>query len=110
MAHEKMIHAQVQHLRQLEKPGQGSDAGFEMRRNLLTASNVAAALGIKPFPSYSGDPREDLVRKMVSGASVSSPFLQHGIDYEDEAIAQLEQATGETVRQVGLFVHPHHRW
>ncbi|WIA10886.1 hypothetical protein OEZ85_011052 [Tetradesmus obliquus] len=81
-----------------------------MRSNLLTASNVAAALGIKPYESYAGDPREDLLRKMVSGDKVFSPFLQHGVDFEDEAIEELAARTGETVRQVGLFVHPVHTW
>jgi putative phage-type endonuclease len=104
------VHAQVQHLLKLEQPEQRSEAWFQMRSNLLTASNVAAALGIKPYPSYSGDPREDLICKMVSGTKVSSPFLQHGVDFEDEAISELERATGEKVRQVGLFVHPKYSW
>lgn len=104
------MHPQVEYLLSLEQPEQRTPAWYALRSNLLTASNVAAALGIKPYESYAGDPREDLICKMVSGDKVSSPFLQHGVDYEDEAIAELEQRTGETVRQVGLFVHPVHKW
>lgn len=104
------IHPQVQRLLAVEQPEQRTEAWYEARRHLLTASNVAAALGIKPYASYQGDPRADLIKKAVLGTKVSGPFLEHGVLYEPEAIAQLERHTGETVREVGLFRHPEHAW
>jgi putative phage-type endonuclease len=104
------MHPQVKYLLSIEQPAQRTPAWYEMRSGLLTASNVAAALGIKPYESYAGNPREDLIRKMVTGDKVNSPFLQHGVDFEDETIAELEKQTGEQVCQVGLFVHPVHTW
>lgn len=75
-----------------------------------TNNPVAAALGIKPYPSYAGDPREDLIKKKVNGDNGNNIFLQHGIDNEPAAIAKLEQVAGIKVYECGLFVHPTHTW
>ena len=62
------LHPSVRRLFDIEQPPQRSDAWLAMRRGLLTASDVAAALDIKPFASYKGSPRADLLKKKAQQA------------------------------------------
>ena len=53
----------VKRLFTLPSPAQRSEEWLAMRRGLLTASDAAAALDIKPYPSFAGSPRADLLKK-----------------------------------------------
>lgn len=83
---------------------------YAVRRGLLTASDAAAALGVRPFAGYRGDPRADLLRRKVQNAPVRGMALAHGVKYEPEACAAAMAALGETCFDFGLVVHPEHPW
>lgn len=83
---------------------------YEARRKLITASDAAAALSIKPFKSYAGDPREDCLLKKLDNHPFSNIFVRHGQKYEDEAVAYFEQFVGEKVFEKGLVIHPTEPW
>lgn len=81
----------------------------------MTASDAAAALDIKPFESFKGSPREELVRRKAELAIGIETFTgndatRHGQLYEDEAIKLYEERTGEKVMDFGLLIHPEHEW
>ena len=81
----------------------------------MTASDAAAALGIPPFASYRGDPKNDLVQRKAEQAIGVNLFTgnsatQHGQAYEQEALDRFAQETGETILDFGLLIHPDHPW
>lgn len=83
---------------------------YEIRRTLLTASDIASALDIKPYASYKGSPRADLLVKKLENRPFSNMFTAHGQKYEDEARDRMADALDEKVHDVGLLVHPDHPW
>lgn len=83
---------------------------YEARRDLITASEAASALGVKPFKSYRGDPREELMRKKVGNEPLENMFVTHGQKYEDAARDWAAAALGETVEEVGLVRHETLPW
>ena len=83
---------------------------YAKRRDLLTASDVASALGIVPYASYRGDPRAECLKKKLDNAPLQAMFLIHGVKYEDEARDAAMSALGETSFDFGLIVHPRHEW
>jgi putative phage-type endonuclease len=89
---------------------QRSPEWFAARRDLLTASDAASALDIKPYASYRGSPRAELLRKKATNAPLSNMFVVHGQKYEDEARALACGALGETVADVGLVRHASLPW
>lgn len=89
---------------------QRTPAWYEVRKGLMTASDAACALGIKPFASYKGDPRADLLQKKLDNAPVQGMALVHGVKYEDEARDLAMERLGDTAFDFGLLVHPVHTW
>lgn len=91
---------------------QRSPEWYAVRRELLTASDAAAALDIKPFASYRGSPRAELLAKKMTRdlTPLSNMFVVHGQKYEEEARALACQALGETVADVGLVRHETLPW
>ncbi len=83
---------------------------FEARREMLTASDVASALGIKPYPSYRGNIRQELLRKKVANEPLVSMFVTHGQRYEDEARDLMASVMGEVCYDVGLVRHSEVPW
>lgn len=83
---------------------------YEIRKRLLTASDVASALGVPPYASYRGDIRGDTLRKKVENKFQGNMFTAHGQKYEDEAREMFENVTGLHVLEFGLLVHPDHEW
>lgn len=83
---------------------------FEARREMLTASDAAAALGVKPYPSYRGNVRQELLRKKVANEPLVSMFVTHGQRYEDEARDFMAAAMGEVCYDVGLVRHADVPW
>lgn len=99
-------------LRLLAQPqyAQRSPEWFAVRRELLTASDAASALDVKPYPSYRGSARAELLRKKLSNEFVNNMFVTHGQHYEDEARDRAAAAMGETVYDVGLVRHATLPW
>jgi putative phage-type endonuclease len=85
---------------------------YAIRNDLLTASDAAAALGIRPYESYKQDPREELMKRKLGlvTSSFGSSAMQHGVDNEDIARRLYCERTGEEVAEYGLMIHPDHPW
>lgn len=77
---------------------------------MITASDVAAALGIRPFPSYAGDIREDCLVKKLNNHPFTSIHVRHGQKYEDEARALFCDFMGIQCFDKGLVIHPREKW
>lgn len=105
-----MMHPNVTRLLSMQQWEQRTPEWYEVRKTLLTASDVASALGVKPFKSYPGDIRADTLEKKVQNTFVGNIYTEHGVKYEDEARRLFEMATGEKVLEFGLLVHPEHTW
>ena len=104
------VHPRAAALMRREQWVQRTPEWHEARRDLLTASDAAAALGVKPFKSYRGDTRAELVRKKVTNEFVNNMFVVHGQKYEDEARDMAMAALGERAEDVGLVRHAHLPW
>lgn len=104
------VHPRAAALLRREQWVQRTPEWHEARRDMLTASDAAAALGVKPYKSYRGDTRVELVRKKVSNEFVNNMFVIHGQKYEDEARDKAMAALGERAADVGLVRHEHLPW
>lgn len=100
----------VQKLLVQEQYQQRTPEWYAVRETMLTASDVAAALDIKPFESYKGSPRKELLKKKLNPVSFSNMYTIHGNKYEDEARRKYEDSTNESVLEFGLLVHPTYKW
>lgn len=84
---------------------------YAVRRDLLTASDAAAALDVKPYASYRGSSRAELVsRKAGPETALNNIFVAHGQRYEDEARDWAMAALGERAYDVGLVRHATLPW
>lgn len=102
--------ARVSKLLTQEQYAQRTPEWYAVRENLLTASDVAAALDIPPFNSYKGSPRAELLKKKVNPVSFSNAYTIHGNKYEDVARDKYEKAYNESVLEFGLLIHPKYSW
>ena len=90
------------------KGKQRTPAWFLSRGKMLTASEMAAALGIDKYKS-----RKQLMKqklrpvKIQSGDSIACAW---GNKYEDEAVAKYERMTGRKVLPFTLIQHPKYSW
>lgn len=105
-----VVHPRTAALLAREQWVQRTPEWYAVRRDLLTASDAAAALDIKPYASYRGSSRAELLRKKVSNAPLNNMFVAHGQKYEDEARDLVAHVLGETVSDVGLVKHPSLPW
>lgn len=85
---------------------QGQDAWKKARIGLITASVAAGCLRLnnhmsaaKAFRLILGIEKEEV-----------NPFMQYGIDHEQEAREKYEELTGKLVIPTGLHVHPEQSW
>jgi putative phage-type endonuclease len=104
------MHPKVSALLRQPQWAQRTPEWYEIRRTLLTASDVASALDIKPYASYKGSPRADLLTKKLENRPFGNMFTAHGQKYEDEARDLMASVLGETVLDFGLLVHPVETW
>jgi putative phage-type endonuclease len=99
--------AQVPLQRLLDNPGipQRTPPWYAARENLVTASDLATALGAGKFQS-----KKQLIMKKVDPGSVKSnfdsPILRWGQMLEDAACAVYTRKTGVAVHDFGLVPHP----
>ena len=104
------VHPKVAELDSRRQWAQRTPEWYAVRRTLLTASDVAGVLDVKPFASYKGSPREDLMKRKLDNHPFGNMYTAHGQKYEDEARALMEACLGETVREYGLLLHPTLPW
>lgn len=88
-------------------------AWLSARAGKLTASRMAAAMSyLKDGKTPSSERRRlmmDLLAERLTGASAPhfvSDAMQHGIDYEDEAVDWFVELTGRDVRPSKFYEHP----
>lgn len=111
------MHPAATRLLNREQIVQRTPQWFTARTELLTASDAASALDVKPYPSYRGSPRSELLRRKAcadgggsNSAAAANMFMAHGQKYEDDARRWAMAAMGETSHDVGLVRHATLPW
>jgi putative phage-type endonuclease len=89
-------------LKELVLPDQRTPEWYEMRKNKLTASSFADALGKGHFKSRD----EAILDKIVDTPFVANPITEWGVKYEEIATRFYEHLTGSTIYEFGLIPHP----
>jgi putative phage-type endonuclease len=101
------MHPNVKALILREYAAQKSEEWLALRGNLLTASDAATAIGVNKYET----PEELLLKKCGVGPRfMGNSATRHGEKYEDEARILYEERHGEVVHELGLVVHPTHKW
>jgi len=91
---------QLKYLQNIPKYEQRSPEWFEERKNKLTSSDGATALGINPY--------KKVTELVLEKSGLGKPFYSneatlHGQKYEDEAIKKYEIIMGKVVHPFGLI-------
>ena len=105
-----VLHPRVRSLFRRKQWAQRTEEWYAVRQGLMTASEAAGALGVKPFKSFKGDPREELLQKKLNNAPVRGMALEHGVKYEIEAADLAMRVLGERMFEFGLLVHDDYPW
>lgn len=93
---------QFNKLRLIVSPEQRSDEWFSLRRNAITASDGAAALGKSKY-----DPQYQFILKKVNPPEFrSNKFCYHGKKYEEIATMIYSYRMNAIVEEFGLIIHP----
>ena len=89
-------------LKQLKLPEQRTKEWYEMRKDKLTASSLASAIGHCHFQS-----RDELILgKIEEKPFEPNPITEWGVKYEDVAIMFYEELFNVSVLDFGLIPHP----
>lgn len=91
-----------------ENVEQRTEAWYRKRKGLLTASDVATALGMNPYKSRSVLLKEKCCPEERKNTGCAA--TEHGNKYEDEAIEVYEKRFDKKVLRFGLFVSEEHSW
>lgn len=100
------MHEGVKKLIEREYAEQRSEEWLELRQGMLTASDVATAIGENKYET----PRGLLLKKCGYNKFTGNAATEHGNKYEDEARILYEQRYGEVVHEIGLCPHPKYPW
>ena len=92
----------VNELKKLKLPDQRTFEWYEMRKNKLTASSFADALG----KSHYNTRNESLLHKIVDKPFEANPITEWGVKYEEVATKFYEHLTGSKIYEFGLIPHP----
>jgi putative phage-type endonuclease len=106
----KFLHPKVHELFKKKQWIQRTPEWYEVRKGLMTASDASGALGVPPFKSFKGNPREELLTKKLNNAPVQGMALQHGVKYESDAAELAMEILGERMFEFGLLVHNEYDW
>jgi putative phage-type endonuclease len=86
---------------------QRSDAWLAARSTLITATDIAAILGVGRFGTAEGIMYKKCgFKKRFCQRSIDA--MAHGVKFEDDARDEYCRITGERVHEVGLVIHPEH--
>ena len=88
---------------------QRTEAWYEVRKGLMTASDAAGALGIPAFASQK-NPREALLKQKVTGSFTGNHMTRWGQHHEDGVRERAMQCLGEVAWEVGLVIHQDLPW
>jgi putative phage-type endonuclease len=90
-------------------PAQKSPEWFQLRKNVITGTDIAAIIGISRFDSI-----DDILYKKMGVekrfSQRSRDAMAHGNMYEDEARQVYERIMCEKVHETGLCVHEKYPW
>ncbi|MBT6183929.1 MAG: hypothetical protein HOI07_04150 [Betaproteobacteria bacterium] len=101
------MHPKVKLLIEREYAPQKSEEWLALRGNMLTASDVASAIGKNKYET----PHGLLLKKCGKGEKfMGNEATRHGELYEDEARILYEQRHNEVVHEIGLCPHPKYQW
>jgi len=89
-------------LKALELPEQRSEEWYNMRRDKLTASSLASAIGHCHFQSRD----ELLLDKIIEKPFEPNPITEWGVKYEDVAIQFYEELYNVKILDFGMVPHP----
>ena len=99
------VHPHVTFMKTIKTPEQRSPEWYERRKSLMTASNCAAAIGIKPFESFVGCPRQACIDQIVGGTFKGNVATRHGCEYEDHIRDLFDAIMGTATEEYGLLTH-----
>lgn len=101
--HRLTIQEKLDQLKLLELPEQRSQAWYDIREKILTASSLADAIGEGHFST-----REELLIQKCGGPRPNVPFhiVEWGVMYEPVATRFYELMNNLTVLEFGLVPHP----
>lgn len=94
-------------LKKIRKIEQRSDEWYEMRNNILTASDVASVIGENPYSNY-----EDVIQKKINPKDniIKNNAVNWGTKYEPIACQIYEQIVNDNVHDFGLIIHEKYDW
>jgi len=96
----------VQCLIDKEYEAQKSEAWLELRGRMLTASDVATAIGVNPYSK----PRDLILQKCGHNKFHGNAATEHGEKYEDEARDIYCAKYGEICHEIGCRPHSEYNW
>jgi len=97
----------VEHVQNLDQIEQRTPEWYEARKHLLTASDVASALGQNPYQTA----KKLMQNKVLNDSKFTGNFATlHGQKYEDEARLLFSKLYNLETWDVGLFRHDTIRW
>ena len=100
---QKKLFDQYEKLINLPQPAQKSKEWFDMRNNMLTASNGGAAIGESHYNTI----KETILDKVGLGKKFKeNKFVYHGKKYEKIAIMIYEMIYNTKIGEFGLIQHP----
>ena len=103
-----MIHPRVKELLEQQYDDQRSDNWYALRNTMLTASDVATAIGDNPFEK----PGKLLLKKVVPSLNTfkGNEATLHGQKYEPAARDLYCEKYNEVATEIGLVQHRVHKW
>ena len=103
-----MIHPRVKELLEQHYDDQRSDNWYALRNTMLTASDVATAIGDNPFEK----PGKLLLKKVVPSLNTfkGNEATLHGQKYEPAARDLYCEKYNEVATEIGLVQHRVHKW
>lgn len=99
------VHPHVDFLKSVPQYEQRTPAWYARRKTLMTASNAAAALFIKPFASFQGCPKREAIMQIVYGTFKGNVATRHGQKHEDWVRDRFDEIMGTHTEEFGLLVH-----
>ena len=96
----------MSHWRTWTGPDQRSPEWLAQRAGMLTASDIATALGINPYES----PDDLMYKKCGFRRKQTTECTDYGTRLEPEARDKYCELTGESVFEIGLVPHPKFPW
>jgi len=101
----KSIQERIDRVKNAPQYAQRTPEWYEVRRGLMTASVVSAAMGMKPFASFTGDVRRDAIENAVHRKFKGNIATRHGVKYEDSVREKFDAIMGKTTKEYGLLIH-----